>query len=170
MKTIFCFLSGLSILGLIACGDDGTSGTSNGGEGGSGNGGSASGAQGGTGSAAGGDGGAGVGGNAGGSSVGGAGGADCVALQRAVNDALTAAKVCDPTIDIETCTQVVDGVCCPVVVNTMNTAQIADYSAALATLRASACVIDCPAVKCDPDPNGGCLANGNGGTCTETTN
>jgi hypothetical protein len=170
MKTILCFLSGLSVVGLLACGDDATSGTSNGGEGGSGNGGSASGAQGGMGSAAGGDGGTSVGGNAGGAGGGngGAGGADCVALQTAVYDALQLAKGCDPSNDgPNVCTSVIEGLCCPEIVNATNTAQIADYNAKLNAVKAAQCMVPCPAVPCNNDPQGACVGQGTMGLCQE---
>jgi hypothetical protein len=162
----------LGFLVVVACGDDagtgGSGATAGGGEGpgaggpgGSGAGGSGgSGAAGGAGGATGGAGGASTGG-------GGSGPADCDALLTQAYAAIEAAKACNPTIDLNECTEIVPSLCCPIAVNPANAAAIAELEALLAEIAAQQCQVDCPAVPCFKDPQGVCVGETTMGQCTE---
>jgi hypothetical protein len=89
-------------------------------------------------------------------------------LIAAVDSALEDAKGCDPTIDIEQCTQTLDGPCCPVVVNPGNTAAVAAFQQAMADLEASGCNVNCPDIPCIENPVGTCLGSSPAdGSCSE---
>ncbi|MBK6514211.1 MAG: hypothetical protein IPM79_18930 [Polyangiaceae bacterium] len=153
---------------LAACGDDSSSGGSGAGgaNGGGPQGGEAQGgeAQGGGGQAQGGGGQAQGGESQGGQ---GQGGGDCDAILTEVNAAMELAKACNPSIDVEQCTVILEGPCCPVAVNPQNTQAVADFEAAMADLTAGGCQVPCPAIPCLEDPVGLCTGEGTVGSCTE---
>lgn len=153
----------------VACGDDAGTGGSGatagagegpgaGGPGGSGAGGSGAGASGGGGAA-------GVGGTAGAS--GGVAVPDCETLLTQAYAAIEAAKACNPTIDLNECTEIVPSLCCPIAVNPANAAAVAELEALLAEIAALQCQVDCPAVLCFKDPQGVCVGETTMGQCTE---
>jgi hypothetical protein len=98
---------------------------------------------------------------------GGGGGGDCAAIIAAVDDALTDAKACNPLIDVEQCTQVLEGPCCPVAVNPGNAAAVQAFQQAMTDLEDSGCVVMCPEIPCIDNPVGLCVGNTQNGSCTE---
>ncbi len=88
--------------------------------------------------------------------TGGQGGADCATIFGAVDAALANAKGCNPLIDIEQCTQTLEGPCCPTVVNPANAGAIQQFQDAMADLAASGCGYPCPDIVCIEDPVGVC--------------
>lgn len=99
--------------------------------------------------------------------TGGEGGADCNDVLEAVNAALADAKVCNPLVDVEQCTQVLDGPCCPVAVNPANTAAVQAFQDALIDFQNGSCEALCPDVVCIDEPVGSCQGNSEMGSCTE---
>ena len=151
---------------LAACGDDTSSGGS--GAGGS-NGGGPQGGEAQGGEAQGGEAQGGGGQAQGGESQGGQGqgGGECEAILTDVYAAMELAKACNPSIDVEQCTVILEGPCCPVAVNPQNTQAVADFEAAMADLTAGGCQVPCPAIPCLEDPVGLCSGEGTVGSCTE---
>jgi hypothetical protein len=99
--------------------------------------------------------------------TGGEGGGNCDAVIAAVNAALADAKVCNPLIDVEQCTQVLDGPCCPVAVNPGNTAAVQAFQDAMTDLQNGHCNVPCPEIPCIENPVGLCQGNTEMGSCTE---
>ena len=100
-------------------------------------------------------------------STGGEGGADCATIIAAVDDSLADAKVCNPLIDFNECTQVLEGPCCDVAVNPDNAAAVQAFQDAMADLVAAHCTYDCPDIPCIEDPIGSCTGNTPMGSCIE---
>jgi hypothetical protein len=99
--------------------------------------------------------------------TGGEGGGNCDAVIEAVNAALADAKVCNPLIDVEQCTQVLDGPCCPVAINPGNTAAVQAFQDAMTDLQNGHCTVPCPEIPCIENPVGMCQGNTEMGSCTE---
>lgn len=99
--------------------------------------------------------------------TGGEGGGNCDAVLEAVNAALADAKVCNPLIDIEQCTQVLDGPCCPVAVNPGNAAAVQAFQDAMTDFQNGHCNANCPDIPCIESPIGSCQGNTEMGSCTE---
>ncbi|NUO51162.1 MAG: hypothetical protein HOV80_20075 [Polyangiaceae bacterium] len=100
-------------------------------------------------------------------STGGEGGGNCDAVIEAVNAALADAKVCNPLIDIEQCTQVLDGPCCPVAVNPGNAAAVQAFQDAMTDLENGHCNVMCPEIPCIENPVGACQGDTEMGSCSE---
>ncbi len=151
----------LALLGLAlssGCGDDGTAGASGG-----------TGGQGGSPATGGGPGTGGIGGVGGTGGTGGQGGGvpDCATLFAAVDQAVLAAKACDPTIDFNECTEILKGPCCPLAINPMNTAALAELIDLLGQLESSQCGFPCNPKPCVDEPIGFCTGEGTQGQCSE---
>jgi len=97
---------------------------------------------------------------------GGTGGNDCNALRNEVLTKLAQAQICCPYCDALQCTAIVEGMCCPVLVNS-NGQQTQSYLAALKKLlQTPGCAPICPDVLCREPQIGNCVANAvGGGSC-----
>lgn len=141
----------------VSFADDGGGAAPTGGAGGAG-----SGNQGSGGEPAGGAGAGAAGGTGGSVGEGGAVGVDCDQLFLDIREALGEAQSCNPLIDAPQCTEVVEGVCCPEVVNPANGAPVDTYLE-LVGQAAADCRYPCPAVPCVDEPTGVCVPGRNGG-------
>ncbi len=146
--------------GSTNSGGTGGEGTSSNGAGGSGNGG--------VGGA--GNGGAGNGGNGqGGNGQGGSGGPDPVYCEKLANDITVsqeASQTCNPEIPKgQSCKDIIEGLCCPIAVNDLNTPEVQAYLAALKEYQQAGCVADCPPDPCPSMPGVTCMSLGALGTC-----
>jgi hypothetical protein len=182
---VFRLTVGVAAFVLAACGGSVDNGGSGGSAGGGAQAGSGGGHTGGSGGATGGSGGApgGTGGATGGSSGfggtggfgGGSGGAPCDALAAAYAQTLTQAKVCNPFMDMETCTQLVpDALVCPcgdTYVSTMNQQALVKLKQIQSQWDAQNCGagIMCPAIACEQPAAGVCEvdASGSSGSCVD---
>lgn len=149
---------------LSGCGDDSAAGGAGGESDGSGPGGASSGGSGPGGSSSGGSGPGGA--TSGGNGQGGAG-PDCAALETAVNTALVGAKVCNPTTGALPCTEILEGLCCDVVVNPGNVDAVQAYQNALQFFIAAGCLANCPDEACADPVVGSCEGNTQEGSCVE---
>jgi hypothetical protein len=102
------------------------------------------------------------------------GGQTCDELIADANAKLGPAQACNPFLSVPQCSDVLGGVCCPVLVANKNSPEAMAYADAIAAVEAAGCVVPCPAVPCEdlsaggycqPDEgmNGHCLSNGPGG-------
>ena len=130
-------------------GNTGTGASNNGGSGGQATGGSSN-----------------SGGNANGGSAGGSV-VDCEAINMELRQLLAAAQQCIPGPGEPQCTEVIEGLCCPEVVNPANDAAIDAYDEALKVALDAGCDMLCPEIPCVDKPTAKCTANpnGNGGQC-----
>jgi hypothetical protein len=184
----FRWLSASSLLLLIACGGESTSdplgaggagaqaGSS--GSGGGSTGGATNGGSGGSGAVYGGTGGIGTGatgGVAAGGAPSGGGGAPCTALADGYQQALSSAKVCNPYIDMNECTQPMpDQLPCPcgnTFVNPSNTQALTTLKELQAQWNAQGCYegIACPDIACQEPSFGSCAPSpvGTYGNCED---
>ncbi len=173
----------LGAIALLGCGGQSSSGGTGGaagsgasaGSGGSGAG--SSGGSGGTGAggASGGTAGTpGTGATGGSAGTPGSGGAPCSALEPAYAETLAKAKECNPNVDIEQCTELVDdALACPcgqTYVSAANQSTLGTLKEIQAAWNAQGCGegVLCPDIACQVASFGQCTPNGNGsGTCQD---
>jgi hypothetical protein len=168
---VFRLTVGVAAFVLAACGGSVDNGGSGGSAGGGAQAGSGGGHTGGSGGATGGS--SGFGGTAG--LGGGTGGAPCDALAAAYAQTLTQAKVCNPFMDMETCTQLVpDALVCPcgnTYVSAMNQQALGTLKQIQSQWDAQNCGagIMCPAIACEQPAAGVCEvdASGSSGSCVD---
>ena len=99
----------------------------------------------------------------------------CAVLEKQYADALAEAKTCDPTIDIEQCTERIGDqlACpCPTSVAPVNAAAMSTLESLAAQWDAMSCGqnVGCPDVECPMIPSAFCGAstsNGSEGSCQE---
>lgn len=152
----------------------GSGGKGNGGGGGIGNtGGASNGGSGGKGGSggAGGAGGAGVGGSGSGSGSGStsSGGptVNCEKLEGEIKVKQEASMTCNPEIPPGAqCQDIIEGLCCPIAVNDLNSPEVIAYLEALKKYREGQCMPMCPPDPCPSMPMANCMsAGGLLGTC-----
>lgn len=88
----------------------------------------------------------------------------CVDLVNQLNTEQTAAEQCCPTCNSLQCTQQVDGLCCPVTVNSSDAQAVKTYLDTLDQIKNLKCAVNCPAITCSTKPTGICMQ---GGTCQQ---
>lgn len=142
----------------------------NGGAGGSGNGGMAGSGNGGSGGSNNGGAGGSSNGGAGGNGQGGAGGGNpmaCEPLLMEVTVKQEIATSCNPEIgDGIECTDTIEGLCCPIAVNDLNSPEVIAYLEALKQYQQNGCMPMCPPDPCPSMPKADCMATmGIEGTC-----
>ncbi len=142
--------------------------TGAGGTGGTGQGGAGGAVNGGSGGA--GMGGAGNGGGAGGSTntgSGGSGGADCAPLMLEIQQTELPAQKCnlEGTPGMQ-CKEIIQGLCCPIAVNDLNSPEVQAYLDALKQYQQMGCMAMCPPDPCPAATNAKCTPDSMGnGTC-----
>jgi len=102
--------------------------------------------------------------DSGGAGPDGGSGTDCTALYAQVNELQAAAQACCATCDIVQCTVSVNGLCCPVSVNSAGSSATQAFVAAVQQYQA-ACVSMCGAFSCPKAPSGICGGSGAMGEC-----
>jgi hypothetical protein len=86
-------------------------------------------------------------------------GVDCNALAASLTDLQAKAQACCATCDIVQCTASVQGLCCPVTVNSASAQTTLDFEAAVQQYHQD-CPSECPAIACEKSPSGVCGAAG----------
>ncbi len=150
----------------------GSGGKGNGGGGGIGNtGGGSNGGSAGKGGSGGAGGASGVGGSGSGSGSGGTGGSgppvNCEKLESEIKIKQEASQTCNPEIPpgVE-CKDIIDGLCCPIAVNDLNSPEVIAYLEALKKYRENQCMPMCPPDPCPSMAQANCMsAGGLLGTC-----
>lgn len=109
----------------------------------------------------------GAGGNgAGGNGSGGNGMLNCPTLLADLNAKQDDATTCN--IDMgqdKQCGNLIDGLCCPIAVNDVNSPEVIAYLAALKAYLDAGCVPSCPPIPCPANPTTMCVVNGSGADC-----
>lgn len=132
------------------------------GAGGANTGGNGSGGAGNAGGSAG-NGGAGAGGNG----SGGSSSANCNDLFDAVLASQDSATTCNIEMPQDKqCKEFIDGLCCPIAVNNMNSPEVIAYLQALQAYLNAGCIASCPPVPCPQNPKASCMGGaGSSGDC-----
>jgi len=88
---------------------------------------------------------------------------DCCQLQKNVDDALRAAKACDPAT-MPTCMATVEGACCPELVADAQSSAAQAFASAVAAIKAHPECLQCLGISCMMNPTGTCQPDGPGST------
>lgn len=91
----------------------------------------------------------------------------CDALYQQIQADEAAATQCCPTCNVMQCTQQVEGVCCPLTVNSGDSPAVKAYESALQAFKDAHCVAACPAIACSTQPSDKCMQTGTSGTCAQ---
>ncbi len=96
-----------------------------------------------------------------------AAGPDCQALYAELQSEEPQAEQCCATCNSIQCSQQVDGLCCPLTVDSADSPAVKTYEATLKAFRGAGCATACPALACATKPTGLCLGNSQNGTCSQ---
>jgi len=76
------------------------------------------------------------------------------------------AQTCLPEADPKTqCQDIIEGLCCPIGVNNMNSPEVIAYLEALKAFQENGCIATCPPIPCPSMPQANCMSGGLDGTC-----
>ena len=106
----------------------------------------------------------GTGGTAGMGGMGGTGGCEPLALE--LRQMEIAAQKCEPESPPGTqCKEIIEGLCCPLAVNDMNSAEVQAYLEALQRYQQNGCMAMCPPDPCPVAANAKCVYGSTGPSC-----
>lgn len=83
-------------------------------------------------------------------------GQTCDSLLNQLATEATSAVQCCATCNIAQCTVQVEGLCCPLTVDSQSSAAVMAYEATLAEIKASHCIVSCPGIACSTKPSDVC--------------